>query len=437
MKSLLPRNPAFALSLPLHLKLIRSILFFLADLFGFWKKPWSGAPTNVEYMSFLHKLYWLYKSQKPIKKTRGYSASFFMAPLPKISGNFVEESRISFSAIGDLMNASGLENSAGFLYSEVKDLIFNADISFGNLEAQVCNDIVPIEFSQKEATLLGFTLDQYLTVRGHKGKRFTILQTATNHSMDFGEEGLAFTSGLIEKDNILLLGTNSKRELYKKALILEKKGIKIGFISATFGLNGKSLPPGKEYLVHVAGMHDNFPDLTLLESQISDCQKQDCDMIIASLHWGYEYEFFPRVQQIETAHKIIELGADMIMGHHPHVLQPMEYYRPERDKQGICPIIYSLGNLTSPFSDPALVLSGILNGDICKGNLDGRPKTCMENIRITPVVQWENAEKLVIKPLQLIVDENKQISSARSYINEICSCANMVAGWAKLQTVSQ
>ena len=110
-------------------------------------------------------------------------------------------------------------------------------------------------------------------------------------------------------------------------------------------------------------------------------------MIVASLHWGYEYEFFPRQHQVEVAHALVEAGVDVIAAHHAHVLQPVEYYRPQRDPDRTAVIAYSLGNLTTSFSAPHLVLSGVLNLTIVKGHINGEEKTIVLEAQLIPVVQ--------------------------------------------------
>ena len=92
------------------------------------------------------------------------------------------------------------------------------------------------------------------------------------------------------------------------------------------------------------------------------------------------------------AHQIVEAGADLVLSHHAHVLQPLEYYRPQRDPERTAVIAYSLGNLTTSFSAPHLVLSGILNLTLVKGKAQGKEKTVVKEARLIPVVQRESRE---------------------------------------------
>lgn len=398
MKSRLPATPLEALSLSGALRFIVGTVHKCADIFGFWKHPAKKTAGDFEEMTLTDKIYWGYKSKKPViyPEKGSQTEAFFKenSKPPTLPGGFEKKHTVTFGAVGDLIKVPGLENAVDKLYEKVADLIFDKDVSYANLESQLTGqDMGAYIFSDKEAPPLCCTRDQYDALKGHKGKQFTLVHTACNHTFDMGLEGLETTLTQLQKDSIIDLGTNREADEQQKGRIIEKNGIKIGFVSATYGLNGKEVPEGKEYMVNVVKFHSGDPgkeiDLSLLNRQISFCKEQGCDIIMASLHWGYEYEFFPRQKQIETAHAIVEAGVDVIVSHHSHVIQPMEYYRPQRDPDQTAVIAYSLGNLTSSFSAPHLVLSGILNLTIVKGPVNGKEKTFVENAQIIPVVQRE------------------------------------------------
>jgi poly-gamma-glutamate synthesis protein (capsule biosynthesis protein) len=112
------------------------------------------------------------------------------------------------------------------------------------------------------------------------------------------------------------------------------------------------------------------------------------DFVIAQLHWGMEYELYPTPEQVDIAHAMAELGVDAIVGHHPHVLQPLELYRTVRDPDRVVPVAYSLGNLTNPFSAPLLCRSGLLRMALHKGRAsDGTLRTYVRTSRIDEVLQ--------------------------------------------------
>lgn len=108
-------------------------------------------------------------------------------------------------------------------------------------------------------------------------------------------EGRETTQKLLAQNGIITIGTPRNPEEYGRAVIVTKQGIKIGYISATFGLNGRQLPVDEAYRIHYAKLMSKkvATNLDLLNKQIEDCKKQHCDFIVASIHWGYEFEFSP------------------------------------------------------------------------------------------------------------------------------------------------
>ena len=445
MKSRLPASPLDALSISGALRAIVKTIHTCADLFGFWKYPSKKAAGDFEEMTLLDKIYWGYKSKKPIihpeKGSRLESSlnkNSDNAPILMLPRGFEKKQSVTFSAVGDLIKVEGLENARDKLYEKVANVIFDKDISYANLESQLTGqDLGAYTFSDKDTPPLCCTKEQYDTLKSHNGKNYTVIHTACNHTLDMGLEGLETTLEQLEKDNIIDLGTNRKPEEQPKGRIIKKNGIKTGFVSATFGLNGKEAPRGKEYMVNVVKFHRKHPpdkivDLTLLKEQISFCKEQTCDIIIASLHWGYEYEFFPRQQQVEAAHAIVEAGVDIIVSHHAHVIQPIEYYRTQRDPGRTAIITYSLGNLTTSFSAPHLVLSAILNLTIVKGTVNGKEKTYIKEVKLIPVVQTEaahgNLPIIQLEKLDTFSARKWETREEKDYITAVEGYASLILG---------
>ncbi len=147
-----------------------------------------------------------------------------------------------------------------------------------------------------------------------------VVNTANNHSYDFGTAGYQQSMETLDAAGIPRFGTlnpGSKR-MDEKLLIHEIKGVKIGFIGFTYPQN---------------------EDIERISQRIQTLKEQGCDLVIVSLHWGRELKSTPNNGQYTYAKKVIDAGADMIYGHHPHVLQPVHFYKGK-------PIFYSLGNFT-------------------------------------------------------------------------------------------
>lgn len=160
---------------------------------------------------------------------------------------------------------------------------------------------------------------------------FNMIGLANNHAFDLGEKAIIYSTSFWKKyDNIITSGSYASIEERGSVKIYEKNGIKYAFLAYTTGLNGYSLN-GKDYLVNV---YDK-------ESVKKDIEKvKGADVIIVAMHWGNEYTNIPTDSQREIAEYLSSLGVNLIIGTHPHVVQPITYI-------GDTLVIYSLGNFIS------------------------------------------------------------------------------------------
>ena len=150
-----------------------------------------------------------------------------------------------------------------------------------------------------------------------KNMGLDILSTANNHSMDRFEKGIISTLDALDEIGIEHTGTYRSEEERDTILIKEVNGIKIAFLSFTYGTNGIQIPSGKEYLV-------NLIDEELILNQINLAKEQDVDLICASMHWGAEYAQKQNSEQERLADLLIKNGVSIIIGNHAHVIEPME-----------------------------------------------------------------------------------------------------------------
>ena len=374
------------------LRLVMNAVVKAAELFGFWQYPLKNAATASEEMGLPDHLYWVYKCKNPITRVeKGERAENLFAVGKRVVGlpqGFAKQASLTFGSVGDLLFAEGLEHSKDIIFENIADLLFGNTISFANFESPITEQELKKEIiGDKGPPTECCSSDQFDILKGHKGKCFTVLNTANNHMFDMGVEGIETTQRVLSENGIVNIGTNSNADEFGKGKVLVKEGIKLGFVSATFGLNGRKVPEDESYRVNVAKLLPKFsePELDIVKQQIEDCKKQGCDFIIASLHWGYEFEFFPRKRQIDIAHELVEMGVDAIISHHPHVIQPIEYYQTRRDPYRLAVIAYSLGTLTWRFTAPHLALSAILNLTLAKGSFGDREITYIENVHVTPV----------------------------------------------------
>jgi poly-gamma-glutamate capsule biosynthesis protein CapA/YwtB (metallophosphatase superfamily) len=248
--------------------------------------------------------------QLKIKSFENRSHSFFSQLLPKTN------QPITLVAVGDIMLGrvvnSQMRQKNDFLFPFVKtaDYLKTADITFGNLESPFSENCPTI------TTGMTFCAD-YKAIEGLKYAGFDVLNLANNHVLNYGKEGLNQTLALLNQNKIV--------PVYQDPQVITIKNSRIGFLGFNLLL-------------------DNNEDKIL--KGVQDL-KTKADIVIVSLHWGNEYQTQPPQSQINLAHKIIDSGADLIIGHHPHVIQPTETYKGKL-------ILYSLGNFVfdQPWSEP-------------------------------------------------------------------------------------
>ncbi len=162
---------------------------------------------------------------------------------------------------------------------------------------------------------------------------FNMVSLATNHTMDKGEIGvLNSLSYWNSKENIVKAGSYTSFEDRNQERIYEKNGIKYAFFSYTTWTNGLETPVGKEYLNNVYSNEKALEDISKIRNKV--------DVVIVAMHWGTEYSLGVDYSQTEIANYLSSLGVDIIIGAHPHVVEPIEYI-------GKTLVIYSLGNFIS------------------------------------------------------------------------------------------
>lgn len=395
----LPETAKDIFKLSLKDRVIFYIVIIFYKITGRWKYP-VACSGDLETMTRFDKIYWRYKAVSPVKKAYKNSGleSFFANQHYSFSlADFNIQTQITISSVGDLMPHSYLLNSGSTLYANIHETIFGKDISMANLECVISpGPGEQLVFSKKTNPLLSYDPNTFKIVKGFNNRQYDFMATACNHSLDLGLPGIKSTVEVLKESGIAFNGVNLTPEDPFKATLIEKNGIRVGIICYTFGTNGLKSAPDIPYLVNQLDLNDvsGAIDFSQLEQQIDYCRHHKVDFIIIQLHWGYEFEFYPRPWQIDTAHHIAEMGVDCIIGHHPHVMQPLEYYRTKRDVNRIVPIYYSLGNLVNPFSAKYLTLSQIAEIKLIKGIVNGeQAKTFVQhagNIHIRQSVDRKN-----------------------------------------------
>lgn len=202
---------------------------------------------------------------------------------------------------------------------------------------------------------------------------FDVVLHATNHARDAYVDGIYNCIDYWEKhQDILMVGLNKTEEEYNTVSTIESNGITLAILNYTYGLNGYTLPEDEYYLV----------DLINEEKILSDIKEAEeiADITIVFPHWGTEYTTTQTESQEELAMMMTEAGADLIIGTHPHVLEPIEWIESENGNKCLC--YYSLGNFTSGQQMTETLLGGMAKLTIKKDSSG----TYIDSAGIIPLV---------------------------------------------------
>ncbi len=183
-----------------------------------------------------------------------------------------------------------------------------------------------------------------------KASGIKIVSFANNHVMDQGWPGFTETREHLREAGLLFAGSGDTAAQSWQPVITEANGIKVGWLGMTRWLNGNRNPDAPDQ-PHVnffpyPGESGGAPGAD--EAQVLAAVKAaraQCDFLVVSIHWGIEYATAPRPEDVDLAHKMLDAGASVVVGHHPHVLQPVETYRTADGRNTV--IFYSLGNFLS------------------------------------------------------------------------------------------
>ena len=316
----------------------------------------------------------------------------------------VPDITINMAVIGDIMchgpnyqdaydSSSGSYDFTHF-FTQIKSYISDADIAIGNLETTFAGG------NKAYSGYPTFNSPPELA-EAVKDMGVDVLTTSNNHSMDTGYNGLINTIEKLDELGFAHTGTFKSQEDKDSILIKDVNGIKIAFLSYTYGTNGIPVPKGKEYCI-------NLIDKELMKEQLQRAKDLNPDLICVSMHWGIEYRTKPNTEQEGLADFLFENGADIILGSHPHVLEPMEKrtitLEDGTTKDGF--LIYSLGNFCSAQKDKYTKDSIILNLQITK-HADG--KVTLDSYDYTPIYMQDNGAGT--KDRYQIIDLNKSIKA--------------------------
>lgn len=318
---------------------------------------------------------------------------------------------VSFVAVGDNIiherifefakkQADGRGYNFKPCYQNIKKYISNHDLAFINQETLIAGDQINIQgypvFNSPESL-----------INDLEDTGFQLVNGATNHSMDHGAEGI-FNSCKIwrQHKNITLAGLYDSQEDRDTIRLIKKNDITFSFLAYTFGVN--------EYTNYknISRQLKKYPYMLAQfdEEQIKKDvarAKSVSDVVIVSAHWGIEGQHEITNFQKKYAQLFADLGVDLVVGTHSHLIQPIEWVKGKNDTQTL--VIYSLGNFLSTMNDVDNQLEGMISLDFVKKENN----IVIDHVVFTPLVNHFNDDVVTIYRLK---DYNKTLSYQHSIL---------------------
>ncbi len=320
-------------------------------------------------------------------------------------------SRVSFVAVGDnlihdtVYEQAKARSSTGYdftdAYERIAHLIEEPDVAILNQET-----IISTEHNVSSYPMFNSPVEvgeEMLEIG------FDVFNIATNHSLDCGEKGLISTINYWKEKDAVTTGAYLNSDDYAVLPMNEVNGVKIAYLGFTELTNGLSLPSDSEVILVRAAEESR------IQQRIAQA-KQQADVVIVNAHWGNEYTHEPTDNQRQLAQKLASWGADIIIGHHPHVIQPVEYINSADGRRTL--VAYSLGNFISAQNRGPRMLGGRLNFEIVKNNTTG--SVAIENVTFSGVVTHygHGFSNIRVYPLE---DYTEELASKHGVLSKTAS----------------
>ncbi|WP_173918308.1 CapA family protein [Halobacillus sp. Marseille-Q1614] len=322
------------------------------------------------------------------------------------------KSKISISAIGDLLIHDRVYENAktkdGYnfmpMMQEVQPYLEDTTITIANQETMI---------GGKEIGLSSYPSFNSPKEFGTQLKSLgvDVVTLANNHTLDRGEKAIQEALQHWKSIGMVYTGAyKNKKDRNRVRVIETKEGIDTAILSFTYGTNGIPVPEDKPYLV-------NLIDKKQIAKDVKQAEKVS-DLTVLSLHFGKEYETYPSDYQKDLVQFAANLGVDVVIGHHPHVLQPIEWVEGKENHRMLA--IYSLGNFFSGQNEHNKRIGGIMKFDVVKDS----EETTIENPRfVLTYVTSKDDQAYKVVPLHKISNEllpNKEevITDTQSHLSQ-------------------
>ena len=322
----------------------------------------------------------------------------------------IEIAEITVSAIGDMLihrrvyNDAKIDSGYDFMpmLQHVEKYLNDTTITFANQETMIGGEELglstyPTFNSPKE---VGDAL---------KEVGVNVVSLANNHTLDRGEEVIQSAIRHWETIDMMYVGAYKDEADKSDIRVFQTdEGISVAFLAYTYGTNGIPVPENKDFLV-------NLIDKELMAAEIKEA-KEKADVIILSLHFGNEYERYPSEEQKDLVQFAADQGVHAVLGHHPHVLQPMEWIEGKEGNQTF--VVYSLGNFLSGQDKLYRQIGGIAKFTIRKISVVGKDNIEIVEPKFLPTyVSIENNSNYRVLPMFELTDHI--LPNSESHYEEI------------------
>ena len=317
--------------------------------------------------------------------SKGKEASSDNVSIEETESTTVEETTtappdvtVDIMMIGDILAHEGVYNSG-----LQADGTYNFDHLFKNIKSDI--SAADIRIVNQETILGGVELglsgypcfnSPYEIGVAEAKAGFNVILHATNHTLDKGLTGVENCLNFWKTNypEMAVLGINETEEDYNDIYVYNKDGFKIAILNYTYGTNGIAIPASKPYIVNMLDVDKITQDVTKA--------KEIADMVVVCPHWGTEYVYEPDSNQKYWTNLFLKLGVDVVIGAHPHVMEPVETLTRDDGHQMV--VYYSLGNFVSNQDKMPRMLGGMAKVTLVKSGTDN---SCyVKQYSYTPIV---------------------------------------------------
>ncbi|PQA59864.1 CapA family protein [Siphonobacter curvatus] len=410
---------------------------------GTWQVPLNNFEENPKLSPYVGAAYLGYKYYiaPPVQAQDKLQAHFRSQRLDFTpSPAFQSQSKLTLSAGGDLMPYERINPQATqHLWDEVGEWFFNADLVVANLETPMVADKPAAAVPEIMLNDMHFNgSDEMFRIFSGNGtfRGYDLLSTANNHSLDQGESGVQETIKFLRKKGVAYAGTAASAEEANQPVILERNGIRIGFLSWTSNLNKFETEAGKEWLVNYERLNRAGADVSRIKTQVQAAREHGADVVVFLFHTGNAYQAYPSAHTVEIYHRVFrECGVDIILGSHPHNPQPMErvdFNDPFTGEAKAGFAIYSLADFVAYDIFVWDRLVPLLKLTIEKGTENGREKTLLTQVQVLPVYNWGAKQSQTDEMRFLDLKKTVRLVKdglAPQYLSELCQRELMHLNW--------